>query len=361
MLARRSKILHPLSGEIELPLLVPAFSSKGFAMYPVGRGKEKRFYSENAYALSDFGKNPYSSVLVSGYDLHFNHFDAPELTKGKPEIYLKNSSLVFLDSGGYELIGGFDSMEVKTYSHTPLKGYGAKEYEEVIRMFATLKDPLPLIITNFDNDARGKPIEEQIKTARALFRKFPDYMTDFILKPWTPDSEIVDPSRMSDGDFKNLHGFDIIGVTEKELGKNIFDRIKRVARLRKGFDDANISSPIHVWGGLDPIVTPLFFFAGAEIFDGVSWLRYAYRDGIAINREVYAIISDLGVTSSKQFNHAYVSFTNLAFLNNLTISLQQWVDFEGENFDMFNPRLMKYFKLAYTTMVSKIDSLKGET
>jgi len=185
-------------------------------------------------------------------------------------------------------------------------------------------------------------------------------MTDFIIKPWTPDSQIVDPARMSDADFANLRDFDIIGVTEKELGRDIFDRIKHIARLRKGLDNANINSPIQVWGGLDPIMTPLLFFAGAAIFVGVSWLRYAYRDGIAINREIYGIVSDMGVTSSRQLNHSYVSFKNLIFLNNLTISLQQWVDFEGKNFDMFQPYIKEYLKAAYETMVSKIDSLKGE-
>jgi hypothetical protein len=360
ILARRSKFSHPQAGEIELPLLIPAFSSKGFAMYPTGRGNAKRYYSENAYALSDFGKNPNPCVLISGYDLHFHHFDAPELAKGKPQIHLRNSSLVFLDSGGYELVSEFDSMEIKTPPYTALEGYGPKEYEKQLKNLVTIKEPLPLVITNFDYTSRGKPLENQIKTARTLFRQFPDCTTDFIIKPWTPDSKVVDPARMSDRDFANLQGFDIIGITEKELGRDMFDRLKRIARLRKGLDEANINSPIHVWGGLDPLITPLFFFAGAEIFDGVSWLRYAYHEGMAVNRETYSVISDIGVTASRQFNHTYVSFRNLAFLNNLTNSLQQWVDFDGKKFDMFDPHIMDCLKLAYRTMTSKIQYLQGE-
>ena len=91
-------------------------------------------------------------------------------------------------------------------------------------------------------------------------------------------------------DFANLRGFNIIGVTEKDLGANLLDRLMRVAILRKGLDDVGVNAPIHLWGGLDPILTPLFFFAGAEIFDGISWLRYAYNKGIAINRECYAVV-----------------------------------------------------------------------
>ena len=55
MLVRRSIITHPSAGRIELPLLVPAFSSKGFAFKSCGRGREKRDYSEIAYELADSG------------------------------------------------------------------------------------------------------------------------------------------------------------------------------------------------------------------------------------------------------------------------------------------------------------------
>ena len=46
MLARRSTILHPTAGEIELPLLVPAFSSKGFELRKTGGSVRGRDYTE---------------------------------------------------------------------------------------------------------------------------------------------------------------------------------------------------------------------------------------------------------------------------------------------------------------------------
>jgi hypothetical protein len=36
-----------------------------------------------------------------------------------------------------------------------------------------------------------------------------------------------------------------------------------------------------VFGSLDPIGSPLYFLAGAEIFDGLTWLRYGYNNGTA--------------------------------------------------------------------------------
>jgi len=359
MLARRSIITHPCAGAIELPLLVPAFSSKGFRLKQTRRARTTHDFSEVVYELMDFGARPSSSVMVSAYDLYFGHFDAPEQSSPKPETYLRNSRLVFLDSGGYELVPDIDSSGPKAYAYTPKTGFGPGEYEGVLQRLAGLSKPLPLVIANFDHGTRGEPLRTQIKSARGLFKRFPDCTSDFIIKPWTPQGRIIEPSQMTETDFANLRGFDIIGVTEKELGRDIFERIKRIAKLRRGLDDAKFSGPIHIWGGLDPIMTPLYFFVGAEIFDGVSWLRYAFHNGIAINREIYAIVSQIGVTASGLLNHAYASLDNLTALNNLTIALQQWVDFEGKRFDMFHPVVRDHLDRAYNVMVSRIAEIDG--
>jgi len=71
-----------MAGEIELPLLIPAFSSKGFGFHKTGKGKKKRNYSELGYALAEFAKHPMEYVLISAYDLHFDHFNAPDLRMG---------------------------------------------------------------------------------------------------------------------------------------------------------------------------------------------------------------------------------------------------------------------------------------
>ena len=358
MLARRGNLSHPVAGEIELPLMVPAFSSKGFQLLSKGRGKARRDYSEISYELAEFGRNPSTSVLLSAYDLFFRHFDAPNLPVDRCTDLLRNSGVVFIDSGGYELIREFDTTEIKTPPYKPKEGYRREQYEQVLQELDSLEQPLPLIVANFDYDTRGLPLSQQISSAREFFYGFPKFLSDFILKPLTPDSIVVDPGSFSDKDFENLREFDIIGITEKELGSNLIDRIKRIAKLRKRLDDAKVSAPIHIWGGLDPVVTPLFFFAGAEIFDGVSWLRYAYCNGVAMNREVYLVLSTIGVDASRQLNHLYASLDNLTFLKNMTIGLQQWVDFEGASFDMFDSHTKESLERAYSVMTSKIEEIR---
>lgn len=355
MLACRRTLSHPGTGEIELPLLIPAFSSKGFGFHTTGKGQKKHAYSELAYALAEFTRHPMQHVMVSAYDLHFNHFLAPDLPAKKVTSYFAESRLLVIDSGGYELNVDFDSTEIKVFTYRPKDGFGKEEYEKVLNKISNDKNNLDLMITNFDYETQGLPLDAQIRLARELFSKYPCCLNNFILKPWTKDSKIVDPSRMSNIEFANLRGFDIIGVTEKDLGKNLIDRLKRIAFLRKSLNEAGVNSPIHIWGGLDPLITPLFFFVGAEIFDGISWLRYAYRNGMAINRGCYAILKpEIGITTSYQLNEAMAGFENLRFLDNLTSSLQQWVDFEGKNFDMFDIHVKDCLRNAFVTMKTKI-------
>ena len=59
----------------------------------------------------------------------------------------------------------------------------------------------------------------------------------------------------------------------------MIERMVRVAKLRLAMDEADVMAPVHVFGALDPISVCLYFIAGAEIFDGLTWIRYGYEDG----------------------------------------------------------------------------------
>jgi hypothetical protein len=268
---------------------------------------------------------------------------------------------VFIDSGGYELIPDFDRTELKTFAYGPKEDYWIEQYKAVLQNLMALEEPLPLVIANFDRASTGKPIGDQITAARDLFYDFPAPLKDFILKPFTPDSEKVDPQKIPPDDFANLAGFDIVGIVEKELGRDPLDRLETVARFRQGLDNAGLHTvPIHIWGGLDPVMTPLYFFAGAEIFDGVSWLRYAYRDGVAINRESHSILNErMGVNTSSNENNALTGLMNVRFLDNLSASLQEWFDKKATSFDMFESGVRNHFEKAYDIMTTRIGPLKG--
>ena len=354
MLARRSTFRHPAAGPIELPLLVPAFSSKGFAFRSRRTGKKTRKYSEVAYELAEFGKQPHKSVLVSAYDLFHRHFDAPKILPSVRDAYIEQSAIIFVDSGGYELAPEFDSTEPRLYTHKP-QGFTEKNYRSVLDNFRDRRIPPPLVVANFDFRRSRISLAQQIKKARALFRDYPCFASDFIIKPWK--DKFLNPDDFSEKDVANLRGFDVIGVTEKELARNLIDRLARVALLRKRLDAQGISAPIHVWGGLEPIATPLFFFAGAEIVDGISWLRYAYREGVALSRESYCVVSETGVTASSVLNHMHASLDNLVALSKLTIALQRWIDGQGNDFSMFPEKVQSALQTAYSTMLSCIPAL----
>jgi hypothetical protein len=358
MLAQQRTIRLPNGTEIQLPLLVPAFSSKGFKLVR-RRDIADSHYSEVAYELDDFSRYPAPSVLISAYDIYFHHFDAPKLHHRHVETYLRNSDVVFINSGGYELSMDFDNTEPCIYQHLPNDGFEEEEYRQVLNEFTQFPEPLSLVITNFDHAARNKTLEEQIEMARHLFEDFQTCTSDFLIKPFSKGGNIVDPLELSGRDFASLRGFDIIGVTEKELGRDLFDRIRGIARLRVGLDEAGINAPLHIWGGLDPLITPLFFFAGAEIFDGISWLRYSFIDGVAINRECHALLShELGVSTSRSANHAHASLENLSALRNIAEALSVWVLYGGKSFEMFPKRVREPLRIAYTKMTSEIDVLR---
>lgn len=89
---------------------------------------------------------------------------------------------------------------------------------------------------------------------------------------------------------KDMHGFAAIGVTEKEIGNSVLDRMVNIARLRRGLDAHHQDMPLHIFGSLDTISTYLYFLAGADIFDGLTWLRYAFCDGDTIYRHSYGAL-----------------------------------------------------------------------
>lgn len=90
-----------------------------------------------------------------------------------------------------------------------------------------------------------------------------------------------------------LRNFTAIGMTEKECGSSFLQRLENIARLRTALDEAEIKAPIHIFGSLDAFTTPLYFLAGAEIFDGLTWLRFGYHGGATVYGQNYAALREL--------------------------------------------------------------------
>ena len=345
MIARASSFIHKLGHSVDLPLLVPSFTSKGFAFFSEKNGTRNHVYSQTARVLDELGTYLTEAFLLSAYDIHHRLLR-------NPDAHFSNTSLVFLDSGGYELSSEFDSSEPTL---TPVHDgtMSRRDYIAVLTRLYKKHHDLPLVIANFDWDTRHKPYNVQIRSAQDIFKRFPLWSRNLILKP--PETKTVITVDQLIPYMSELGNVDIIGVTEKELGRNLLDRLKRIAELRSELTKRQVNAPIHVWGGLDPVVTPLYYFAGADIFDGVSWLRYAFQHGLAVNRESYATLEgNIGMSN----DHAvFLSLNNnVSYLQSLSNSLRAVAGSDPPNFDVYEYNRDVY-KSAFTTMKARIPKL----
>ena len=344
MLARRSTLALANGSQLSLPLLVPSFSSKGFPTFKRETGKMKLVLSETTHALEMLGPFLGVSMLISAYDIHHRMFH-------RPTSFFKGREVVFIDSGGYELAADYDSTEPSQGPYRS-RAFNETEYRAVLRRLPTAT---PLIISNFDWGVRGRPIKEQIRKALELFETNPGTVSNFLIKPTGKKRYLdIDDVRAHAKDYRS---FGILGVTEKELGSDFLERLTNLAQIRAELDRQGITIPIHVWGGLDPIMTPLYFFAGAEIFDGVSWLRYAYHNGTAVYRDCYGLLST-GLETSLDHTRAHAMNNNLIVLRKITTALQRFVDSGARDFNVFEWHA-ETFKSAYAVMQSRIHELKG--
>lgn len=253
--------------DVETPLLVPSFSSKGFT-------KPQEIWN----SLNSFLPQ---AALISGYDLYYDHFSNLE---GCP-------SLLFIDSGGYEARKDFDLSEIYTAEHHP-KSWSEQKYYEALNSRPEVFSNLVLV--SYDELETELSFAEQVKRARDFLNRFPEAATDFLVKP--SGTEFLD-SDVLIANIRLLQGFDILGLTEKELGISIQERISNVIRIRLALDQNGLRTPIHIFGCLDPLSIWLYYLCGADIFDGLTWLRLAFIGDIAVYRNNWAILqsnADIG-------------------------------------------------------------------
>lgn len=328
-------------GRVPLPLLVPSFSSKGFPTYKAE--DTEREISETYAAFELVNGVLEESFLVSAFDLHHGFLPATP-------SHLTHSEVVFIDSGGYEISPFFDSTE-PTYFPYPKRAFTIAEYRSVLEGF---NPKLPLVITSPDWETKNKELAVQIATAQAFLAPFP-FTKSFILKPG--ENAFVNVKALTPH-IEDLNAFDVIGVTEKELGKNLADRLRAVADLRAVMDSNGLARiPIHVWGGLDPLITPLYAFAGAEIFDGLSWLRYAYHQGTAVYRDSKQVLES-AVSASYKHRRSQLWFENLSELRRLAASLRMFRYGGRRDFTAFEWH-GEAFRRAFEEIESLVPALQG--
>lgn len=305
LLARSRVLTHPSGTKFATPILVPSFSSKGFPPLRDGKPWISRVLDITSEWLTD-------TMLVSAYDIHHGHIPEPTKLPATPE-------LTIVDSGGYEAGIDEDLSAVATREHAPLTW--APEHARAV--FDAWPARFSAIFVSYDHPARRIPLDQQVSEARKLFASYPQQLHSFLLKPTTDTQEYLKTVLDEVAERpKALRSFHVIGVTEKELGSNYLDRMQRVAELRLALDAAKIEAPIQVFGALDPIAVCLYFMAGAELFDGLTWLRYAYHEGMCVYRANYGAIA-VGLDRRDLLVDAKTMADNLNYLRRLELAMRR--------------------------------------
>lgn len=320
MLQSRTSTIRHKSSDVSLktPLLIPSFSSKGFAR------SKKDGKSEIGKILAASSEFLTEAYLISAYDIYYGDLPRPEDLPFTPE-------LVFLDSGGYEISTDRDYASV-------IDPLPAPNHWDVAKLESVLDgwpDEIPVVIVSYDNPDGRKSFHAQVKAARKLMKKYPQHLHLLLLKPETKGQTLLDETiKAAIARVNDLGSFDLVGATENELGRSMLDRMTHIAKLRLAMDEADVNIPIHVFGGLDPLSTCLYFLSGAELFDGLTWIRYAFADGRCIYTQNFGVL-EYGVHERDDRVRARTLAGNYYKLQKLQQRLR---DFEAtENFATLHP------------------------
>lgn len=302
MLARRTKLHCPSGSSVMTPILIPSFSSKGWKFKEGSNGDETSEIKEVVEWSTQFLTN---AVLYSAYDLYYNHYPGP---KDLGEI----TDITFIDSGGYEKSEDHDFSSVYRMPW-PSKEWDSSFLNMVIN---DLPDEHNIVIVNYDDIKNPRLLKDQIKSAKEFFAEFPQFLHDFLIRTETKTQNYIQLQSILDN-ISLLGNIHIIALTEKELGNSLLERMVKLAKIRIALDEEGINSPIHIFGSLDPITSCLYFISGAEIFDGLTWLRYAYKDGVAVYNENYRFL-ERSLTEKTQSAIKFIFYDNLQIISELT-------------------------------------------
>lgn len=232
---------------IETPLLIPSFSSA------VSEIKVKEFHER----VSDY--LPHAS-LVSAYDIKYFDFNADMIWV---------SDVVIIDSGNHE-VGCLKEARSKN-----LEDWSDSIYSKVI---STLNPLTKIIIVNYDEK---KELKKQISEAKKFFSNYTNYASCFLCKPPSDSVDFVDISGLIEN-ITEIEPFDVLGITEKELGSSLFTRCRNLLRIRNALNIKDLTIPIHIFGCLDPLNIISYFLCGADMFDGTIWLKFGFNSNLAI-------------------------------------------------------------------------------
>ena len=126
------------------------------------------------------------------------------------------------------------------------------------------------ILVNYDG---YEPLEQQIRRAAEDFFASAPYGKRLSVETESP-ARLVNMARVA----KYVDELAQIRHNRhcaREVGGSLTQRCRTVMTLRDTLDDADINMPVHVFGAITPLEVLTYFFCGADVFDGLNWLRLA--------------------------------------------------------------------------------------
>jgi hypothetical protein len=209
MLAKTRKVSLKNGSAIQTPLLLPSFSSKALQNESV-----RKVVEFMAATITD-------EVLVSAYDLHYGKLSAALLRSF--------ASAVILDSGGYEATKDTDLSDTGESTYSPRKWTQPQLQQTLTEKWDF---DVPTVLVSYDSPHAKTTIEVQISRAKRLFARWPRASSCILFKTERKKQAFLDIGKII-ALKRQLASFDIVGVTEKELGKSTLERMVNIARLRK--------------------------------------------------------------------------------------------------------------------------------
>lgn len=303
MLAKRRAIKLAGQEVARTPLLVPSFSSKGFP--------------EVAHIVDYMSEVIDGATLISAYDLHYKELEPP----------FNFPSLIFLDSGGYEASKDTDLSEFGEKEHRA-RPWTREMHEDVLK---TWKPTVPSFLINYDHPKERLSLRDQVERAKSMCPAKKGFLREILLKPEKEGQRFLQIEPIVEN-VRLLKGFDAIGVTEKEVGNSILQRMQNIAKIRLALQKVKLDTPIHVFGSLDTVTTPMYFLAGADIFDGLTWLRFAFHNGQTIYKQNFGA-TEFGVSTKAHLLDGRCWNHNYYYMRELELEMQRFL--RGNDFAAF--------------------------
>jgi queuine/archaeosine tRNA-ribosyltransferase len=324
MLARSEKLHLPNGDVIETPILLPSLSSRGFP--------------DLKKIISSLEEYLYGPFLISAYDRSY---------KLIPKRIKFANQLIFVDSGGYECASIVDFAEADKNTYKPKK-WNKSLYNKTIKNIFDSK--LPKVIISYDHPRERKSIDKQIKAAMISFDKFYkkyNFIKEILIKPETANKEkqYIDISKVLKN-IKKFRDIEIIGFTENELGKSLLERMNNITKIRLALSENNMKQLIHIFGSLDTLSTPLYFICGADIFDGLTWLRYAFDNDFTMYQRTHWIRNHPHNSQDIYLRQA-TFIQNFAYLQKLLLKMKRFL--KTSDFNEFAPH-SDILKEAWNTL-----------